>query len=181
MSAPQTPAPPVPGLTGLSAFTMLVFGFIFTLIGGYVFSLSWEGWITYFRAGNWRSVSARVESAKLAVHSNGTRAKFYSLHTVYHYTWQGQDMVASRSLPTYGPSGMSGSGEFYREKLNYLNVQMQASQPVDILVNPDNPTESLLIREVCPGMFFSIIFGGIMFTFGFFGLLGLLFPSLRLL
>lgn len=111
---------------------------------------------------SWSEVNARLERAELVIDNSGDSSTF-SASARYRYEYQGKQYTGERVAIMDGSDNI---GDFQR-KLGYeLAEAWRQQQPVPAWVNPDNPAEAVLTRDLHWGMvgfltIFVLLFGSI--------------------
>ncbi|MFO0429331.1 MAG: DUF3592 domain-containing protein [Planctomyces sp.] len=117
----------------------------------------------------WAETPAWIDRAELIINSGG-EGTTYSTRAEYRYEWKQKEYHGNRVWL----SERSDSGSFHSQIINELQSSQQAGRRFRCFVNPDNPSESILYRDLRYDLLliyalFGVVFGGI----GFGGLYGL--------
>jgi len=140
------------------------------LVVGYLASRSL---ITWYEARQWVETPARILQADLEV-NQGSDSTTYQVTARYEYRWENQTYSGER----VGLSGGSDNiGSFHQDRYSELARYQSSGEPFRCFVNPDDPTETILFREMRWGLFalmgvFSLLFTGAgvgMMAAGFWG------------
>lgn len=119
-----------------------------------------DGW----SAREWVRVRAQVDSADLHASAN-RRSETYRAEGRYRYTFEGREYASER----LGISPLGGSdnvGDWQEEIAARLDEARASGKPITVWVNPANPSEAAVDREIRWPMVvflspFAIAFGGI--------------------
>ncbi|MGM0600108.1 MAG: DUF3592 domain-containing protein [Candidatus Rifleibacteriota bacterium] len=138
---------------------LALFGLPFFLMGFAFFLWGLSMVNTWHKSQDWDRVPAKIISADMKTHHDSD-GNTYSLKGEYKYTYKGKEYIGDRvQLET-------GSSSAYDEKKQLLNRMQQAIKnetPIEAYVDPDNPEESILFRQISMGMI--LITGvGLLFT-----------------
>ncbi len=118
-----------------------------------------------WRAREWVRVRATVQDANLAVSSGSEGGSTYQASGSYRYAFGGRQYTGNRlGISTLG--GSDNIDDWHHEVSGRLADARAAGKPVTVWVNPDNPAESVLDRELRWGQVlflvpFSLAFGGV--------------------
>jgi hypothetical protein len=119
--------------------------------------------VGWWEARSWVEVRARIISADLNV-SHGDDSTTYSVAAEYTYEWEGRTYTSQRVSTSFGSDNV---GSFHQDKYAELQRYAGTSRLFRCFVDPDNPSEAMLYRELRWGML------GFMGVFaGAFGLVG---------
>jgi len=113
---------------------------------------------------DWSATPARLSSAGYETRS-GDDADTYKAYAVYSYTWLGRTYTGSRVTISDGADNI---GDYQVETGNRLAAAMARGEPITVWVNPEQPAESVIDRNLRWGMLafksvFAIVFGGVGF------------------
>jgi hypothetical protein len=116
-----------------------------------------------FRAADWVVVQATVESANL--HSRSGRSTTHQADGTYRYRFGGKEYVGTR-LGVSPIGGADNIGDWQESMADYLRDAMRERRTISVFVNPDNPAEAVVDRDVRWGFvvfmgLFAVIFGGV--------------------
>lgn len=111
---------------------------------------------------SWPQVSAQLEHAELVIDTSGTSTTF-SASARYHYQYRGKPYTGERVAIMESSDNI---GDFQRNLGYELEDAWRKQQPVPAWVNPVNPAEALLNRDMHWGMvgfqmIFVLLFGSI--------------------
>lgn len=109
----------------------------------------------------WESVQAQVLSGGYSTHS-GDDSDTYEAYGVYEYSYHGREYKNDRVMIG---SGSDNVGDFQQDLGRKLERAAAQQVSVDAYVNPDNPSEAVISRDIRWGMIgfksiFMIVFGG---------------------
>ena len=121
---------------------------------------------------DWLPAEAQVISAGYTT-SSGDDSDTYEAYAQYRYYWNGQTFTGDRV--SIG-SGGDNIGDYQTETGNRLRAAQQSGRPITVYVNPEQPSEAIVNRDLRWSMvgfksIFVLVFGGVGF--------GLLFAALR--
>jgi len=148
--------------TSIAPRFLLLFGLPFLAVGVGMSLVNLNTLARYQRAQAWPEVPARILEVELKVDTSGDSTT-YEVRCRYEYERHGQAYVGER----VGLSGGSDNiGSWHQNTYARLSAAHQANQPVPCYVNPAQPDDALLVRELRFGLFaftmlFATIFGSI--------------------
>lgn len=115
---------------------------------------AWPSWIIgrtvydHVQARDWLPVEARVQSSALKSRvTSGSVSKAWSVEGVYRYGFEGREHVSDR----LGISALGGSDSFddwHQRMGRQLAHAREAGETIRVYVNPENPAESVVDREI---------------------------------
>ena len=110
---------------------------------------------------DWVRTEARLTAAGYETHT-GDDSDSYEAFATYDYRFGGRDYSGDRVGIS---SGGDNIGEYQRETGRRLETAFRNGAPIEIFVNPDNPSEAIIDREVRWSLvgfksIFVIVFGG---------------------
>jgi hypothetical protein len=116
------------------------------------------------RMGAWTPVSAQLLTVELEEH-DGDDSTTYETTATYRYQYAGRDYTGTRAAIG---SGADNIGDFHHDLYRRLRSAQQSGAPVTAYVDPQNPTDAVLDRELRYGMLlfkglFLLLFGGVGF------------------
>lgn len=139
---------------------MRMLGGIFALIGGGVgVFLGVVPAYTAYTAGSWPEVPCLIEASSVGRHRGSKGGTTYSVDIRYRYEFAGRAHVSDR----YAPLGGSSSG--YDGKAATV-AKYPAGTTTVCRVNPADPAEALLSRELGVGVALGGGLGGVFFIIG---------------
>ncbi|PKM23064.1 MAG: DUF3592 domain-containing protein [Gammaproteobacteria bacterium HGW-Gammaproteobacteria-14] len=121
------------------------------------------------RSANWERVPAYLESVALASH-RGSDSTTYEVTARYRYHYQGRDFVGER---VGYDSGKDNLGKDHQQLEARLKAYQRRGQPLLIWVNPAQPQETYLVRELrwkklsfmgIFGLIFATVGGGVIYA-----------------
>jgi hypothetical protein len=123
------------------------------------------GW---YEASSWVETPARITSTDLEVNSDSDGTTFKAVAS-YEYTWDGETHVGRRVSLSPGADNI---GSFHQDRQAELARYRESGELFRCFVDPDEPSRSILYREMRLGMFsFLMLFGGVFASVGF-GIMG---------
>lgn len=142
--------------TGCVVLFLLPFATVGVIMG---FRMVWHVWF-WMEAQSWVECPAFIDHVELQVHSDeGTT---YNTSALYRYQYQGVQHSGTRVWF----SSNSDSGSFHQNAYRQLLDHQQSAKPFRCFVDPDEPNQSVLYRELRPSLlwFYSVFltaFGGV--------------------
>ncbi len=140
---------------------LLLFSLPFAAVGaGMGGWLLWDV-VSYCRMLSWVETPAQIVQAELKSHA-GSKRTTYEVTGEYSYQYQGRQFTGTR----VGITGGSGNfGAFHQDAYQQLSEYRQSGRPMPCFVNPANPNEAILFRNlrldtVVFRTSFALIFGG---------------------
>jgi len=135
--------------------------------GGGLTVLLVMGWcvVDWARMRSWEEVPCRILSAKLEEREEDDSTT-YLVTARYAYSYRGQNYIGERvALHTTADN----IGSYHQDRAKQLEAQSRGGRPFRCFVNPAEPGEAVLFRELRPGLLalmgaFALVFGG--FGFG---------------
>jgi hypothetical protein len=130
---------------------VLVFlGLPFAGIGLYLSMMGWGMWSLYYQSSGWIRIPAVVTQADFQTHYSSKGGRSYSVQCRYTYVVGGKNYSGTRvGLENHGGS----SDSYHRRRYDVLVRHRDGRNPLDVLVNPVNPKESIIFRELTPTMY----------------------------
>jgi len=109
----------------------------------------------------WKTVQAQVLKGGYTSHQ-GKDAKTYEAYATYRYRYNGQEYESTRIAIDDTPDNI---GSFHQDMGNKLSNAAATGAPIDVFVNPGNPSEAVIDRDIRWSMvgfklIFVIAFGG---------------------
>jgi hypothetical protein len=104
-----------------------------------------------FDAEKWQQTSCRIISGEVKTHRGSKGGRTYSIEIVYDYEFAGRKYRGDK----YYFVGGSSSG--YSNKARIVDEYKNAANPV-CFVNPDNPSEAVLVRGFRAELLFGFLF-----------------------
>lgn len=123
---------------------LAVLGLPFLGVGLAVTGAFLWSFILHVRSGSWQRVDARIEHAVLKSHRGSKGGVTYSVEARYTYALDGGSFAGTRVGTDVG----SSSGDHHRERYELLKRHQESGALFPALVNPADPRESLLFRDL---------------------------------
>ena len=142
----------------LGAGCSVLFGLPFFLAGLGVMLYGLSLFYTYQQAGHWTQVNGEVIDCQLVRHRGSKGGTTYSIKGSYTYEYEGKSYTGTRF---FLETGASSGHEFWSGRFEILEDHRKNRIPLPVLVNPENPRESLVYRQVSTIMFILPLFGGV--------------------
>jgi hypothetical protein len=127
---------------------LILFALPFAGGGTFVGYLAGSMVTTWVRARAWDEVPARILSADLDM-NRGDDSTTYRVRATYQYDYGGTSYVSDRVAGGFGSDNI---GSFHQEKYAELRPYSETGRPFRCFVNPADPSEALLYRELRWGM-----------------------------
>lgn len=142
-----------------------LFGMIFLLIGlGVIVAGPVQTLYEHFTSADWPQVPAELDTITLKTHS-GSDSTTYSVEASYRYQFNGRSYVGTRVGYDIGSDNLD---DYHRQVVARLKRARQNDQ-IRVWVNPDDPSESYLVRELrWRKMLFMGLFGVVFGSVGLF-------------
>lgn len=152
---------------------LLLFGLPFALGGLFVGGLAAKALLKSFEARSWVEVPAEILSAELEV-STDSDSTTYSVAASYRYQYRGETFAGSR---VSFHSGKDNIGSYHQDTAAKLKRARADGVSIPCYVNPENPREAVLFRQVRWGLvtfmgLFGLLFAGVGFGIMIFGFIG---------
>jgi len=140
----------------MSSWGLALFGLPFLAAGLWVFIWSLSAWKVYQDSESWEKTPVKIESVSFERHSGSKGKSTYSVKCAYSFNYNGAPHRGNRVGVEIG----SSSGDSYhRIRYDILNRCKTENRTFDALVNPLDPSQSLLFRELTISMYILPIFG----------------------
>ena len=148
---------------------LLLFALPFAGGGTFVGYLAGSMLLEWVQAQSWDEVPARILSTDLDV-NHGDDSTTYKVNAVYEYSYMGESFTSD--VVSFG-FGSDNIGSFHQDKHSELRAYVGSGERFRCFVNPSDPSESLLYRELRWGLLglqvvFALVFGlvgyGLMFA-----------------
>jgi hypothetical protein len=146
-----------------------LFALVFLLsFGGIGLGAGW-GIVSMFRdslrAGDWVLVQAKVDDAALKASRGSKGGSTYSADGAYRYTVGGRQYVSTK-LGFDFLGGSDNIGDWQQSMAEFLEQAKKSGKTIPVYVNPDNPAEAVVDRDVRWAMvlfmgIFAVVFGGV--------------------
>jgi hypothetical protein len=116
------------------------------------------------KSAEWVVVKATVQSAELRA-SRGRKSTTYEAAGTYRYRFGGKEYTGAQ-LGLSSVGGADNIGDWQEDMAGYLKEAMEKRQPISVYVNPDDPAQAVVDRELRWGFIaflgvFAVIFGGV--------------------
>ncbi|MCH7823544.1 MAG: DUF3592 domain-containing protein [Acidobacteria bacterium] len=149
--------------TGRAAIIFLiVFALPFAGVGTFAGYLAGSTLTTWVRAQSWDQVPATLLSVNLDVNTGGDSTT-YRVEALYEYNYLGRTYTSDTVSSSFGADNI---GSFHQDKYAELRRYLDAGERFRCFVNPADPSEAMLYREMRWGIFafeiiFALVFGGV--------------------
>ena len=163
-------------ITGTSK-SMMLFSLPFAAVGTAIIIWVAQIWIEYEDVKSWDTADGYIEQAEIkrsrSSSSSGSSSTNYKVIASYRYTYQGKEYQSNR-VSLHG--GASNSGIHHQRYEVIKKWQKKAARaakrerqpkPFPVLVNPQNPHESVLFHDVSMLMRAGIPFGLVFAMIGY--------------
>jgi len=155
--------------TGCSSYFLVFFGIPFALVGIFLGVKSVRNFSDSYEMKNWQQVPAEIINVEL-ITSTSDDTTTHSINVVYQYQVSGNKYKGTR----VNISGGGESGSYYPTLYKKVKSHKSSGETYRCFVNPNNPSESILNKNlrvvdfiIFPAI--SILFGGVgigLFIFG---------------
>jgi hypothetical protein len=142
---------------------LILFALPFAAVGLVVGGMAaWTLW-SWADAQSWEQVPATLLEVQLITQGGDTDT--YRVEATYEYRWRGETYVSDR---VWYQAMADNIGSFHHDAELELRAYLDAGRPFPAWVNPDDPSESVLFREMRWLLMlfeaaFGLIFGGVGF------------------
>ena len=144
---------------------LMLFALPFAAAG--VGALVWAGWtvLDWWEAAGWAPVPAEIVAVELEDHTDSDGGTTYETTATYRYDYAGASYTGTRVAIDTGSDNI---GRFQHRLYYDLRDAQEKRTPVTAYVDPADPANAVLNRELRPGLFalkgiFAIVFGGVGF------------------
>jgi hypothetical protein len=145
---------------------LILFALPFAGVGlfvGYLALSMLSGWVQVL---GWQEVPARIHAVELIEHV-GDDSTSYSVEAQYEYRFRGDTYIGDRVSLTDSADNI---GSFHEDVYQELARYRDSGEPFRCFVNPDDPADSILYRDLRWGLLglmlvFALVFGGVGFGF----------------
>lgn len=146
----------------MGAGCLTLFGAVFFLAGLGISAFGFVDLFQYFQAKSYVPVYATIHETDLEV-SYSDDSTTYKVTAQYSFPYEGKVYHSDR---VHFAGGYDNIGSFHHDQHRRLERAMRSGETIKAWVNPDNPTESWLTREMRWGLFgfnmiFLVVFGGV--------------------
>ena len=139
---------------------MILFGIPFFLAGAGILIYALWGFWEWHKIQSWAPAEARILETNLEVH-RGDDSTTYKVTAQYAYTFKGRDYTGSR----VGIQDTADNiGSFHEDAYRELSAARDRGAPVTCYVNAQEPTESVLYRDLRVGLQALAGGGGLLFA-----------------
>jgi len=108
----------------------------------------------YFKSSNWEKTPVSIIKTDLKTYKSEGKT-LYSVECVYNYHWEGNLYTGTK----VGFEKYRSADAFHKNRYRILHRQEKSGRSFSALVNPDNPQESILFRELQTTMLVFTIVG----------------------
>ena len=120
--------------------------------------------IDAWQMNSWLPAEATVTNAGYTT-SSGDDSDTYEAYAQYRYYWNGQTFTGDRVSISAGGDNI---GDYQTETGRRLSAAQRSGQPITVYVNPTQPSEAIVNRDIRWGMIgfksiFVFVFGGVGF------------------
>lgn len=145
-----------------SALFLIIFGIPFACVGVFMGHRIWRDFATASAMKSWPEVPARILAAELARDSDSDGGTTFRATARYQYTFAGQSFQGTR---VGVGDGADNIGAFQKQAYQELASHRDSGQPFRCYVNPAQPSQAVLYRELRHEMYwfmslFVLAFGG---------------------
>jgi hypothetical protein len=151
----------------------MLFALPFAAVGSGALVWSLKDVLAWQRMSAWTAVSAQVLDVELEEH-DGDDSTTYETTATYRYNYSGRDYTSDRVAIG---SGADNIGDFQRDLYWRLRTAQESGSPVTAYVDPANPSDAVLNRDLRWGLLvfkgmFALVFGIVGFGLLFGAVLG---------
>lgn len=141
---------------------LTVFGGIFFVVGVGIFLWGLVSIYDAYQARSWQPVEATITRVEQVI-SRGDDSTTYGVNGAFQYQYAGQTYTSSQ-LNFY--TGTDNIGSYQQDFYYRLKQAKENNRTVTAFVNPDNPNEAVIDKEIRWGMLgfhsiFLFVFGGV--------------------
>jgi Protein of unknown function (DUF3592) len=148
---------------------------VFTLVGGILgYFFIGRPLQTYFAAKDWPETPCEIVRSSVVPHAGSKGSSTYSIDITYRYEVRGRELQSS----TYSITSLSGSSSAGRSSKEKVVARYPAGMKTVCYVNPEDPTDTLLNRDLSPWLLLGLI-PAIFLSVGLVGLGSMIRPALR--
>lgn len=152
------------GSLGAALFALL-FAVPFGGVGVFASWMIWNSVSTHWKSGDWVVVQAKVQSSELVISRGSKGGSTYAAKGTYTYAFGGRQYTSDR-LGLDNSGGSDNVGEWHHDMAAYLKEAQEAGRTIPVHVNPEDPQEAVVDRDMRWGMLlfmsiFAIAFGGV--------------------
>lgn len=148
----------------VAALFALLFAVPFGGVGAFASWMIWTQASTHWKSESWVVAQATVQSAELAA-SRSKKSTSYAARGTYTYTIGGRQYTSER-LGLDKSGGADNVGDWQEDMAAFLKEAQASGRTIPVYVNPEDPAEAVVDREIRWGMvgfmaIFAIAFGGV--------------------
>jgi len=149
----------------MGAGCLALFALPFAAVGVGAFVWAGKTLIDWSAASGWVEVSAEIVSVDLEQHDDDDGATTYKTTATYRYDYAGQTHTSHRVAIDFGSDNI---GDFQQRLYYELRGARERGAPVKAYVDPNEPANAVLNRELRVGLLaikgvFALLFGGVGF------------------
>lgn len=135
----------------------------FAGVGVLMLALTFQQVGGWWRTSSWKEYPATIQSVELQENCDSEGTTTYRVQATYTYQVDGQQFTGSRVSLTFGSDNV---GDFHLRIYQEIKRHHELALPFRCFVNPSDPVESILYRDLRPGLIafyllFVSVFGGI--------------------
>jgi hypothetical protein len=162
---PTTMAKSKSELSSKGGGCLMLFALPFAGFGLFMAGMVVRDFWTWSAAQSWAPTPARLLKAEARENSDSDGGTTYRAVAEYRYEF-GDKTYESDRVAVH--AGSDNIGSYQRDRARELVQLKNAGKPITCYVNPDNPSEAILFRDLRPGMLafkslFALVFGGVGF------------------
>lgn len=155
---------------------LIIFALPFAAVGVFMIGMLLSTLWTWAGMQSWEEVPAVIRGANLAVNHSGD-GDTYRVKAAYTYEYGGRAWSGDK---VSNDAGSDNVGSFHQNAFQELQAHRDTGTPFRCYVNPGNPAEAVLYRDLRFGMLgiyalFGLVFGGVGF-----GLIGAVFVTQKM-
>lgn len=148
--------------TGSGFGCLTIFGLCFLIPGLLIGFFALKNLYSNLQANTWEPVQATILSSNLKV-SRGDDSTTYKALGTFSYSYAGKEYTSDM---LYFGGGSDNVGSFHQDLVRDLSNAQSTGKTLQAWVNPDKPSQAVLIKDIRWGMFgfmmiFPLIFGGV--------------------
>ena len=150
--------------------SLRLIGLPFFLIGTILALVGLNMFNTWYKSGSWPKAPATVVSAEIETHRGSKGGSTYSLKGSFSYDYAGRSYTGRQFEIE---AGSSSAYDEKRAMLDILQTAMADNKPLEAFVNPEDPSEAYIFRQISMGMVIFVGIGGLFAVVGLFILTGI--------
>lgn len=140
---------------------MIVMSLGFIAGGGFMLYLAGSGYLEYCAMKSWRESSARILQAHVTTSRGSKGRSTFGIAVQYEYSYGGTTHRGTRA--DLFPKTTDSGGEYQHRIVNELEAARKSKRFVPCFVNPANPAEAVLYRQMRWGIFALLLGVGLLF------------------